>query len=121
MGEIALVPVTGGIFTITMTHVAGKPTDGTTQSVSPSDSSVNVTETVLWDRKIDGGFPETKELKNRVRNIIEPNRDLGHIDRSLKKNSSQQPGLKEDGKSDSPQEAAVKHEQQDSRECEDCK
>lgn len=44
-----------------------------------------MTETVLWDRKSEGGFPETKELKNRVRNIIEPGRDLGHIDRSLKK------------------------------------
>jgi hypothetical protein len=39
---------------------------------------------VLWDRKTDGGFPETKELKNRVRNVIEPGRDLGHVDRSLK-------------------------------------
>lgn len=40
---------------------------------------------MLWDRKAEGGFPETKELKDRVRNIIEPGRDLGHIDRSLKK------------------------------------
>lgn len=47
-------------------------------------------ETVLWDRKTEGGFPETKELKNRVRNVIEPGRDLGHIDRSLKKNQQQQ-------------------------------
>lgn len=46
-------------------------------------------ETVLWDRKAEGGFPETKELKNRVRNVIEPGRDLGHIDRSLKKNQQQ--------------------------------
>lgn len=37
--------------------------------------------TVLWDRKTDGGFPETKELKRRVRDIIEPERDLGHVDR----------------------------------------
>jgi hypothetical protein len=37
------------------------------------------------DRKVDNGFPETKELKNRVRNVIEPGRDLGHVDRSLKK------------------------------------
>ena len=36
-------------------------------------------------RKTDNGFPETKELKNRVRNIIEPGRDLGHVDRSLMK------------------------------------
>jgi hypothetical protein len=44
-----------------------------------------ITETILWDRKTDGGFPETKELKNRVRNVIEPGRDLGHVDRSLRK------------------------------------
>lgn len=48
-----------------------------------------MTETLLWDRKAEGGFPETKELKNRVRNIIEPGRDLGHIDRSLKKGLAQ--------------------------------
>lgn len=48
-----------------------------------------MTETLLWDRKAEGGFPETKELKNRVRNIIEPDRDLGHIDRSLKKGQGQ--------------------------------
>lgn len=36
---------------------------------------------VLWDRKTDGGFPETKELKRRVRDVIQPGRDLGHVDR----------------------------------------
>lgn len=36
---------------------------------------------VLWDRKTDGGFPETKELKRRVRDVIEPERNLGHVDR----------------------------------------
>jgi hypothetical protein len=48
-------------------------------------SPPSITETILWDRKTDGGFPETKELKNRVRNVIEPGRDLGHVDRSLRK------------------------------------
>lgn len=36
---------------------------------------------VLWDRTVDGGFPETKELKRRVRDVIEPQRNLGHVDR----------------------------------------
>lgn len=36
---------------------------------------------VIWERKADGGFPEAKELKRRVRDLIEPDRDLGHIDR----------------------------------------
>lgn len=38
-------------------------------------------EEVLWDRVRDGGFPETKILKQRIRDQIEPQRDLGHIDR----------------------------------------
>lgn len=35
---------------------------------------------MLWDRKSDGGFPETKELKRRVRDLVEPGRGLGHVD-----------------------------------------
>lgn len=36
---------------------------------------------VIWERKKDGGFPEAKVLKQRVRDIIAPERDLGHSDR----------------------------------------
>ena len=42
---------------------------------------VRVDDTVIWDRKRDGGFPEAKELKQRVRDIIAPDRDLGHSDK----------------------------------------
>lgn len=38
--------------------------------------------TRLWDRKSDGGFPETKELKRRVRDVVQPGRSLGHVDRT---------------------------------------
>lgn len=34
----------------------------------------------IWERKTDGGFPEAKILKQRVRDIISPERNLGHID-----------------------------------------
>ena len=34
---------------------------------------------------------EVKHLKSLVRNIIDPSRDLGHIDRSLKKSQQPQP------------------------------
>jgi selT/selW/selH-like putative selenoprotein len=34
----------------------------------------------IWDRKTDGGFPEAKVLKQRVRDIVEPTKDLGHSD-----------------------------------------
>lgn len=45
---------------------------------------IAVDAVVIWERKRDGGFPDVKELKSRVRDHIEPQRDLGHIDRSLK-------------------------------------
>ena len=35
---------------------------------------------LLWCRKRDGGFPDIKALKQRVRDQIAPERDLGHID-----------------------------------------
>jgi selenoprotein W-related protein len=57
IGEVALVPGTGGVFVITI--------DGRT----------------IWDRKEDGGFPEAKVLKQRVRDVVWPERDLGHSDR----------------------------------------
>ena len=36
--------------------------------------------TVVWDRKTDGGFPEAKVLKQKVRDVVDPERDLGHSD-----------------------------------------
>jgi selenoprotein W-related protein len=36
---------------------------------------------VLWDRKSEGRFPEAKELKQLVRDEIDPMRSLGHSDR----------------------------------------
>ncbi|KAJ0341511.1 hypothetical protein COL922a_002225 [Colletotrichum nupharicola] len=60
-----------GTFTVTLTHQP--PGAATTSS------------TILWDRKTEGGFPETKELKRRLRDVIEPDRDLGHVDRKHSK------------------------------------
>ncbi|KAJ5142623.1 uncharacterized protein N7515_001410 [Penicillium bovifimosum] len=74
LGEVALVPVTGGVFTVTIWH-----------SINESQTE----ETILWDRKRDGGFPEVKALKSLVRNVIAPDRDLGHTDRALKKEKAQ--------------------------------
>lgn len=42
---------------------------------------ITVDDVLIWERKRDGGFPDIKTLKARVRDIIEPERDLGHIDR----------------------------------------
>ncbi len=35
---------------------------------------------VVWDRKEEGRFPEMKELKQKIRDRIDPERDLGHSD-----------------------------------------
>ncbi|KAL6895978.1 Rdx family domain-containing protein [Trichoderma longibrachiatum] len=79
IGEVALQPSTGGTFIVTIYH---QHTPSTTSS-SPSAAAAETTaqSTVLWDRKTDGGFPETKDLKRRVRDVIEPGRNLGHVDR----------------------------------------
>ncbi|WP_067338952.1 SelT/SelW/SelH family protein [Stappia indica] len=56
IGSVTLVPGTGGTFTIIC--------DGKT----------------VWDRKADGGFPEAKVLKARVRDLVWPDMTLGHND-----------------------------------------
>ncbi|GHC12404.1 hypothetical protein GCM10007047_32250 [Cerasicoccus arenae] len=38
-------------------------------------------EELVWERRRDGGFPDVKELKQRVRDLLDPERDLGHLDR----------------------------------------
>jgi selenoprotein W-related protein len=48
--------------------------------------SVRVDGALLWDRKTEGRFPEMKELKQRVRDHIAPERDLGHSDAAEKQN-----------------------------------
>jgi len=58
VGEVALIPGRGGIFRIEVG-----------------------TETV-WERTRDGGFPDVKALKQRVRDRLDPTRDLGHLDRT---------------------------------------
>ncbi|EJT97955.1 hypothetical protein DACRYDRAFT_84316 [Dacryopinax primogenitus] len=35
---------------------------------------------LVWDRKMAGGFPELKELKQRIRDVILPGKSLGHSD-----------------------------------------
>ena len=57
LGSVTLVPGTGGVFEVAV--------DGET----------------IWERKKDGGFPEAKVLKQRVRDRVWPERDLGHADR----------------------------------------
>lgn len=82
LGEVALQPSTGGTFVVEIFHPLSPSTSPSSPETSTSSSSTTTTQSrILWDRKADGGFPETKELKRRVRDVIEPGRDLGHVDR----------------------------------------
>ncbi|ROV98969.1 hypothetical protein VSDG_03707 [Cytospora chrysosperma] len=83
LGEVALQPSTGGTFTVEIFHYLA-PAPGFSPAGGPGAGPGRV----LWDRKADGGFPETKELKRRVRDVIDPGRDLGHVDRHDKKGSA---------------------------------
>ena len=57
IGEVALIPGTGGVF------------------------EVRVDDETVWSRKDEGRFPDAKELKQRVRDRIAPDKDLGHSER----------------------------------------
>jgi len=48
---------------------------------------VSIDGNVLWDRKTEGRFPEAKELKQRVRDEVDPSKDLGHSDMEKKSGS----------------------------------
>ncbi|KAF8318299.1 uncharacterized protein EI90DRAFT_2942139 [Cantharellus anzutake] len=39
---------------------------------------------LIWDRKTQGGFPELKDLKQGIRDRIQPNLSLGHSDKKTK-------------------------------------
>ncbi|KAI0303146.1 Rdx family-domain-containing protein [Russula brevipes] len=36
---------------------------------------------LVWDRKVEGQFPELKVLKQRIRDHIQPDKSLGHSDK----------------------------------------
>lgn len=63
LGEVALIPRTGGIFIVRV-------------QVSEDEE-----EQVIWDRTVQGGFPDSKELKRLVRDLVSPGKGLGHVDR----------------------------------------
>jgi len=64
INELSLQPGTGGVFEVIAN---GKR---------------------VWSRKEKGRFPEITELKQLVRDVISPDKGLGHIDRKNKKPSS---------------------------------
>lgn len=56
LGGVTLIPGSGGIF------------------------EVRLDNKLIWSRKIEGRFPEAKEIKQKVRDVIAPDRSLGHSD-----------------------------------------
>lgn len=42
--------------------------------------TIHIDEQKIFDRKEFGGFPEIKELKQLVRDIVNPGKSLGHAD-----------------------------------------
>ncbi len=57
LGEVTLIPGTGGVF------------------------EVRVDGDLVWSKAKQGRFPESKELKQLVRDRVAPGKDLGHSDR----------------------------------------
>ncbi|KAJ6785445.1 hypothetical protein PWT90_10649 [Aphanocladium album] len=114
LGEIALQPSTGGVFVVTIQqHASG-------QDEAASADGGGASKKVLWDRKVDGGFPETKELKRRVRDVIEPGRDLGHVDRDHAKPAAAA-GAAAEKRVDENKVGDEKEKDDAGKECEDCK
>ena len=54
---VSLMPGTGGVF------------------------EVRLNGAVLYSRKTEGRFPESKEIKQLIRDVIAPERDLGHSEK----------------------------------------
>ena len=42
---------------------------------------ISIDGTVVFDRKEEGRFPEIKELKQLVRDVVSPEKSLGHSDK----------------------------------------
>jgi selenoprotein W-related protein len=42
---------------------------------------ITINDTVVFDRKVHGGFAEIKDIKQLVRDQVSPGKSLGHSDR----------------------------------------
>ena len=60
IGEVALQPGIGGIL------------------------EIRLNDNLIFSRKESGRFPEAKEIKQLIRDQLDPKRDLGHSDRGQK-------------------------------------
>ena len=44
---------------------------------------IRIDDVIVFNRKEKGRFPEIKELKQLVRDVVSPEKNLGHSDRSI--------------------------------------
>lgn len=120
--EVALRPATGGVFRVHLTlETTLEPPDKAAASMQAAmtgemvagekKEEMETREVLLWDRKSEGGFPETKVLKQRVRDWVAPGRGLGHSDRGGKAGDG--------GKKEGEAEAEEKKEE-DAKDAEEC-
>ena len=60
--------------------------DLTSVALKPGSNGIfeiSLNQQLIFSRKDAGRFPEAKEVKQLVRDIIDPNRDLGHSDKPV--------------------------------------
>ncbi|KAG1437214.1 hypothetical protein G6F56_013213 [Rhizopus delemar] len=72
ISELALIPSDVGVFKVTAGNV------------------------VVWDRKEKKSFPELKDLKQLVRDVIAPEKALGHSDKKKKEETEKEEEKKEE-------------------------
>ncbi|KAJ3150459.1 Glucose-repressible alcohol dehydrogenase transcriptional effector [Geranomyces michiganensis] len=71
VGEVALQPGPSGTFTVRIVTTAPPPASEEEGTAAAAAAAASTTSTLLWDRKQEGGFPESmKDLKQRVRDVI---------------------------------------------------
>ncbi|KAE8227016.1 hypothetical protein CF326_g7625 [Tilletia indica] len=71
----------GGIFRVWLNVREGDCYDPAHVPEDVQPKRAQTTSTLLWDRKTEGRFPEPKELKQKIRDIIAPAQSLGHSDK----------------------------------------
>jgi predicted Rdx family selenoprotein len=73
LASVSMLPMSpplseGGIFRVTAKN-----------SIKEDADNSNIT--TLWDRSVEGRFPESKEIKQLIRDLVDPDKDLGHSDK----------------------------------------
>ncbi|KAK0547058.1 hypothetical protein OC846_003645 [Tilletia horrida] len=74
-------PSPAGLRSVTIIPRTGEDEGGIFRVWITVDEQGESKSSMLWDRKSEGRFPEPKELKQKIRDIIAPAQSLGHSDK----------------------------------------